>query len=119
MAPVPTFAPSRRAPRRAALILVLAWLPGLAFFGHWSELAAPLGILPAPSHSHAASGDHADHCHADVSTCADQGSAPVPVVPPHLALGVAATVALLLSVSGKRLPLGQSWLPLTPPPRTA
>ncbi len=98
-------------------MLLLAWLPGLAFFGHWSDLAAPLGILPTASHAHASAEDHAAHCHADVATCSEQGSAPVPIVPPHLAVGVAATVGLLLILGGFRLPLGQSWLPLIPPPR--
>ncbi|MEZ4503700.1 MAG: hypothetical protein R3C39_13825 [Dehalococcoidia bacterium] len=69
----------------AATALLIAWMPSLLFFGHWTELSAPSAhhAMTVATHHGGASveGDtptdseaaqHALHCHGS-SSCADQG----------------------------------------------
>src|SRR5688572_33297209 len=66
--------PSHRIAEQCALLLVLAWLPSLAFAGHWSALAAPI-TGRSPAHvAHASSEPHRQHCHADLEDCAGGSS---------------------------------------------
>jgi len=102
-----------------ALVLVLVWIPGLTFFGHWTDLAAPLGLAPVVTHTHATSSDHAAHCHTDVSACSDQaGGGAVSLVSPVLAsVLVAAALAFMLAAAVERVPSGLAPVPVTPPPQ--
>ncbi|MDP2326473.1 MAG: hypothetical protein Q8M79_00110 [Dehalococcoidia bacterium] len=104
-----------------ALVLVIAWIPGLTFFGHWTTLAAPLGLAPAAMHTHSASSDHAAHCHTDVSGCSDQAAGgAASVAPPALAsVLIAAALALMLVALVERIPAGLAPVPASPPPRAA
>jgi len=113
--------PMHRAAEQCALWLLLAWLPTLAFFGHWSALAAPV-MGRAPVHeSHATSESHRQHCHAAVADCAGGDSGSVLPVTPALRTGlVPADTGPGAPISNAGLiPAGRSDAPLTPPPRHA
>lgn len=82
--------------RSLALVLALALLPTITYFGHW-----PMVVIPIPGTAYAltipfaseeaAPGDHAAHCHGESARCSSGagGSA--------IALGLlAATIAIAL-----------------------
>jgi len=112
--------------QRWALLMLLAWLPGISFFGHWTALSAPLGLAPvAAAHSHGLDGsddydEHAAHCHVDVGTCGSEGSTGAPMVSGEIATlrGPAPAHLDLVAVAGEA-PAGWTALPATPPPRAA
>ena len=111
--------PSRRMAERCALLLLLAWLPSLAFAGHWSALAAPL-LGGTPAHeSHASRESHREHCHADIEECAGTASTSIvaaPLVQPPGRATTETTTAEPID-DERRTPAGRSDAPLTPPPR--
>ena len=103
---------------QGALLLLLAWLPTLAFLGHWSALAAPVtGAIPA---SHAPAGTtHHQHCHSHLDGCAG-GSAGLllPAAPaPRDALVPAEALHSAPLFDDDARPPGHVAAPLTPPPR--
>jgi hypothetical protein len=116
--------------QRYALILLLAWLPSLAFVGHWESLAAPLQLetrfAPA-SHAHAThppegsegATQHEQHCHAGFDSCSTGASGmtmPIGAVG-HTAPAAPdeALVALALEAA---VPVNPGEGPPTPPPRS-
>ncbi len=81
-APEPAFSSVKRPLRRRSLVLLVALLPTLTFFGHWPAIqftvpGTDLQIgLPGEGHDDGAgessSGhDHTRHCHADLTSCSD------------------------------------------------
>jgi len=114
--------PSDRAARQCAIFLLLAWLPSVAFFGHWSALAAPVLLGRAPGQeSHASSESHRQHCHAEVAGCAagDSGSV-LPATPAaHTGLVPLEAGPGTAISSDSLIPSSRSDVPLTPPPRHA
>jgi len=73
-------APAGRAgfPRLRAWALLVALIPSLAFFGHWTpRLPIPgtslyVGLPVSTVHDHGQAGsDHESHCHTDSSACSD------------------------------------------------
>ncbi len=116
----PDTARSRRFVQRCALVLILAWIPGISFFGHWSELTAPLGMPVTVSHLHESeAAEHVAHCHADVSTCGDQGTGGAFALVRPAASAVVASIEVGTSPALDPAPAGTLPLPLTPPPRAA
>ena len=115
-----TVQPSRRLADQCALLLLLAWLPSLAFAGHWSDLATPVTGGMSTHESHASPDPHERHCHADLDGCA--GGASMSTLPPTPIQQVA---PLSPAPIGGRLadedltPAGRSVVPVTPPPRDA
>lgn len=105
-----------------AAVLVLAWLPGVTFFGHWGDLAMPLVGEAGSSFVSHAHGDHSDHCHGGFSDCGSQGGA-----------GELTPATALLSVDGTAppsvfrgsthtrttAPQSETVAPIAPPPRAA
>ncbi len=96
--------------RRASLILALALLPTLTFFGHWpAELPIPgtsyYLALPgaAPASPEDDGHDHSSHCHADAASCSD-----VPATA-GVTFAVLNDVVALLGVSGLLLLLALRW----------
>lgn len=112
---------SRSAPaQHAALILLLAWLPTLAYVGHWEALAAP-----ASSHAAAHRGGgapdraHEQHCHAGFDDCSGGAAAAdvlVATVGRDLAR-VASVLGLAVTLSDATRLSGRSDAPVPPPPR--
>lgn len=107
--------------RYYALLLLLAWLPMLAYVGHWGDLASPLlASVPGASADHNHEGEHDSHCHTAVASCSDGVATGVaPGAPPLERLG--ARLPSLVSASAwptESEPTGRSDTPPTPPPRT-
>lgn len=125
------------APRLAAMLLGVAYLPSLFFLGHFDlRIDVPgtgffIGLPGAPAssdghvHSHGSapvtdSDNHAQHCHEAAATCSD---IPLTTVSPvaHLAETVAflgACCALVLIAARSWRPTGAiSVIPDAPPPR--
>jgi hypothetical protein len=122
----PRVASSRRALRRASLLLLLALLPALAYVGHWDQLLPSSATAPAAVHQHEApsepapANEHADHCHEGVEDCGAQGSAGALVSLSASFRAAAAPLARLAPAPHVALPLeAASSAPLTPPPRVA
>ena len=111
--------PSHRAAKQCALLLLLAWLPTLAFFGHWGALAAPVVGRTLPHESHASGESHRQHCHAEVAGCAGGTLMSVLPAPPAPQTGPVLTEARPRAPveDGGPIPAGRSDAPLTPPPR--
>lgn len=108
---------TRRRIRLWAVVLAMAWLPGVSFFGHWGDLVRPIEEVGATTMSH----DHADHCHVDLGDCGAQGgggempaadelAVAVPSAPPTLDAGDASARVIA--------PYSQTIDPLSPPPRS-
>ncbi len=111
--------------QRSALLLLLAWLPTLAFFGHWESLAAPFtsaGVSRA-THTHSPTSDreHAQHCHAGFEDCGGGASAiTLPgSAPLHAAARTPEGRPSDLVLTNELAPSGFDAAPLTPPPRQA
>lgn len=116
--------PSRQ--RTMAWLLVAAFLPSLVFAGHWPAIAVAIpGTgwsigLPAAGHAHAPAGSghahdqHAEHCHADMATCAGQPFTGGATVAALQEITLAAVVGgLLVAVALAALP---AWRGHAPPP---
>ncbi len=108
--------------QRVAWLLLLAWLPSLAFLGHWDAMSAPFTSMVAEAaHTHTPlDRTHEQHCHTGVDGCSDGGStAPVP------APALESAIASPESGQGERVLLNDAPLaahaasPITPPPRHA
>ncbi len=113
--------PSRSASvQRAALILLLAWLPTLSYVGHWEALTAPASSHAAAHRSGGApDGAHERHCHAGIDDCSG-GIAGADL----LAVNVGRDLGRVASLIGLALPRnddtrlsGRSDAPVPPPPR--
>ena len=111
--------PSRRTAEQCALLLLLAWLPSLAFAGHWSALAAPITGLTPAHESHASRESHRQHCHADLEGCAGGASmSTLPATPVQQAGLIPAEASDGVPIANEDvIPAGRSDAPLTPPPR--
>jgi hypothetical protein len=118
--------------QRYALILLLAWLPSLAFVGHWESLAAPLqlearlGIASHPGHAgHApappegAPAEHEQHCHSGFDSCSTGASGmAMPIgAAGHTALAAPDEASVPLALE-RTVPASPSEVPPTPPPRS-
>lgn len=118
-------APDLWAPRqlqRSALWLLLAWLPTLAFVGHWDSLAAPFTsqeVATTHSHTPASDREHAQHCHAGFEECGGGVSAfSTPAsAPVHASAQVPEGRASHQVLTNELAPAGFESGPLTPPPR--
>ena len=104
--------------QRAALLILLAWLPTLAYVGHWDAFA---GTAPIHRAAHAGGpaedSSHSQHCHAGLDSCADSASAPVPVIAPLGALRAAPEAHVVILPTDAPALVGRSDAPATPPPR--
>ncbi len=117
---VPAHDPARV--QRVAWLLLLAWLPSLAFLGHWDAMSAPFTAMVANApHTHTPlDRTHEQHCHTGVDGCSDGASA-APVPAPALESAIASPG----SAPGERVLLDEAplaahaTLPITPPPRRA
>ncbi|MCC6238318.1 MAG: hypothetical protein IT299_12215 [Dehalococcoidia bacterium] len=113
---------SSRQARQAALLLLLAWLPTLTFFGHWEGLAAPFTSASAvATHAHSPTSDreHAQHCHAGFEGCSGGASAvTMPAgAPAHAEVQRPEDTSTDFVVLDESPPTGFEASPLTPPPQ--
>lgn len=105
--------------RRGALLLLLAWLPSLAYLGHWDALASP-AEAHARAHQRGATpdGTHAQHCHGGFDGCSGN-EAPAPALTHNLEVGAASTVPTARTLVGDDRALDEHALtPSLPPPRS-
>jgi hypothetical protein len=111
----------------AATLLLLAWMPSLLFFGHWSALASPSPHQAMTVAAHHEAGtptedsQHALHCHGS-SSCADQGGAASAldlVASNPLALVTRPLEVVTTGNSPSRFEGRSSARPDAPPPRMA
>jgi hypothetical protein len=101
--------------RSLHLLLLVAILPSLTFFGHWGlqfDIPATrwyVVLMPAPPHEdHATSGEeahHEQHCHANAASCTDvpfTGASPFALLRTSVAyLGAFALLIALAVVTWK------------------
>ncbi len=121
-----------RVQRRLALVLFLALLPTLSYFGHWPEAtftlpgsSLVLGLPGSLAHTHGgdreAGGDgHTSHCHADAASCSDAPLTAVSafaVLTESVALLGAAGVLTLLALRWWQPASSQLLVPELRPPR--
>ena len=115
------FSVSPRRVQSCALLLLVAWLPTLAYFGHWNDLAAMLspGNGSFSSAHGTRDGEHATHCHVNVAGCSDGTSTSnAPGTPPANGAGVRTQPQLGTRAEFvEHVPPGHRDAPATPPPR--
>lgn len=108
-----------RAAQRVALLLVVAWLPTLAFVGHWSALAEPFsGSAPAHANHVPLGGNHAGHCHAGFDSCSGGGTSVLLAAPTLGLLRASPLTRMTFALQDDRALSVRPTAPLTPPPRS-
>ena len=100
----------------ASLLLLVAFLPSLLFFGHWElSVAIPgtgyrVGVPVAPEAArdgHEAEGSHESHCHESAASCSDTPLTGISWIA-HLSEAIA-----FIGLSGVLIGIGMTtWLPL-------
>ncbi len=90
--------------RRLALVLLVALLPTVSYFGHWPALTLPIPgtayVLTLPfSGEDAAPGDHAAHCHGESAGCTSGAGAGT------IALALLAAAIALVLPAGPLVPV--------------
>ncbi len=104
--------------QHAALILLLAWLPTLAYVGHWSDLAAPASTHAASHRSGSApDGAHEQHCHSGFDSCSGSGALVLAVMVGSDLLRLTSTSRVAFTPSDDPQATGRSDAPVPPPPR--
>jgi hypothetical protein len=117
--------------QRYALILLLAWLPSLAFVGHWESLAAPLlesrfaltshagHAGHAPGSTEGGPAEHEQHCHGGFDSCSTGASGmTMPIGAVGHTAPAAPDEALVALALEAPVPGNPAEVPPTPPPRS-
>jgi hypothetical protein len=119
-----------------AWLLAAAFLPSVLFVGHWPAFAVAVpGTafsigLPAAGHAHAhpggadaqSQGEHADHCHAEMASCAGQpftGGATVAALHDIALAAIAGGVLVAVAAGAVAAWRGHPVAPPFEPPRAA